>query len=65
MEFKSQLGQEFSPHCPDGFWVPSSLQSNGTEGSFHRGKAGYSPPPTAKFKNIWMYIYTPPYTFMV
>jgi hypothetical protein len=60
-----------SPSCPDWCWGPPSLLSNGYQGALSSGvkqlghEADHSPPSSAKVKNMWHYISTPQYIFMV
>jgi hypothetical protein len=61
-------GWEFfsSPLCPDRFWGPPSLLSNGYQGALSLGvkrpgrEADHSPPSSAEAKNAWTYTSTPP-----
>jgi hypothetical protein len=56
---------------PDRLWVPPSLLSNGYGAALSWGvkrpgrEADHSPPTSAEFKKTWIYIYTPPYVFMM
>jgi hypothetical protein len=54
-----------SPNSADGLWDPSSLQSIGYRESFPGGKVAgtgswSSSPSSAKVKNDWSYISSPP-----
>jgi hypothetical protein len=58
------------PSRPDRLWGPPTSYPMGT-GSLFPGvkrqgrEADHSPPISAEVKKIWIYISTPPYTFMV
>jgi hypothetical protein len=55
----------FSPRCPDRFWGPLSLISNGYRSWSGRGvKLNTHPPTSVDVKETWIYTSTPPYAFM-
>jgi hypothetical protein len=53
-----------SPRRPDRFWGHITSYLMGIGGSFPRGDADHSPPPSAKVNKMWIYTSTPPYAFM-
>jgi hypothetical protein len=70
-EFEYRCGQEclLLHVVQTGSGAPPSLLSNGSGSSspwvkWPGREAGHSPPTSTEVKKMWIYIATPPYTFM-